>query len=453
MTATPHILVIDDDASLGEVLTDILQEAGYHVRTAGNGPDALEKFRECRFQAVLLDLLLPGLNGLEILEQLKEIDPICPVIMMSGHGTIKSAVEATRKGAYDWMEKPLEKDRVLITVRNAVGQSLLASERDYFHEEIKSRYEMVGASKAMQAIYSLIDRVAPTHSTIMISGESGTGKELVARAVHMHSSRAGQPFVEVNCAAVPDTLIESELFGHVRGAFTGALRDKPGKFMMAENGTLFLDEIGELSGAAQAKLLRVLENGEIAPVGRDFCCRVDVRIVAATNKDLKSLVETGVFREDLFHRINVIGITVPPLRERPDDILPILTYYTDRFTDEYKMERKQFLPDAEAVLLSYEWPGNIRELKNFAEKLAVLVRDPMVGGRYVTQILMENQQSPLTAVPRPASGTFKSAKMSFEKHFLMQALEHHKWNVTQTAADLDMPRSLLYKKMEKYKLK
>ncbi|MBN2416621.1 sigma-54-dependent Fis family transcriptional regulator [bacterium] len=453
MTAKPHILIIDDDASLGEVLTDILEEAGYRVCTTGNGQDALEKFRECAFQSVLLDLLLPGLNGLEILEQLKVIDPLCPVIMMSGHGTIKSAVEATQKGAFDWMEKPLEKERVLITVRNAVEQAMLAAERAYFHDEIRSRYEMVGSSEQMQPVYSLIDRVAPTHSTVLINGESGTGKELVARAVHMHSSRAGQPFVEVNCAAVPETLIESELFGHVKGAFTGALRDKRGKFMMAQDGTLFLDEIGELSAAAQAKLLRVLESGEISPVGKEVCCQVDVRIIAATNKDLKQRVREGLFREDLFHRINVITISIPPLRERRDDILPILTYYTDLFTAEYRMEPKQFLPDAEAVLLAYEWPGNVRELKNFAEKLIVLVGDSLIGGRHVSQILMEQRQQPFTRITTEAASTFKAAKISFEKHFLMQALERRGWNVTQTAAELDMPRSLLYKKMEKYKLK
>jgi len=449
MISQNKILVVDDDEAMGDVLSDILSTEGYAVQWVGNGSDAVKYIKEDSFDVVLLDLLLPGINGLEILKQILSIKPSIVVVMMSGHGTIKTAVEATRLGAYEWLEKPLEKDRVLLTIRNAVEKSTLQKEKDILLSEARETYKMVGASPGIERVYQLIDKVAPTDATVLITGESGTGKELVARAIHINSKRPAYPFVEINCAAVPDTLIESELFGHVKGAFTGAVKTQEGKFQQADDGTLFMDEIGDLSSIAQAKVLGAIETGEVAKIGSTTIERVDVRLITATNMNLSEMIAEGTFREDLYHRINVIEIHIPSLRERRDDILPLLHYFLGTYASQNNVLKKELTPGAEALVFSHDWPGNVRELRNFAEKVTVLVDTQKITRHHVAELL----KFPQIKNDHPGPKTFKQAKKSFEKHFIISALTQNNWNVSQTAEALDMPRSLLYKKMEKYGIK
>ena len=341
MNSKKKILIVDDDEMMGDILGEILTCDGYQVKWVGNGNDALTALNESPIDIVLLDLRLPDMNGNQVLKKILEINPLTTVIMMSGHGTIQTAIEATRLGAYDWLEKPLEKNRVLLTVRNAIEKNNLLKERELLLSEAKECYKMVGTSPALQKIYSLIDRVAPTNATVLITGESGTGKELVARAIHINSNRASLPFIHVNCSAIPDTLIEGELFGHVRGTFTGAERTRKGKFQLADQGTLFLDEIGDLSLAAQAKILIAIETGNIATVGTEMSGKVDVRVICATNKNLDQKVAQGTFRDDLLNRINVIGINVPPLRERRDDILPLAYHFLETYCIQNNTEKNR----------------------------------------------------------------------------------------------------------------
>jgi two-component system, NtrC family, nitrogen regulation response regulator NtrX len=387
MTARIKILIIDDDPVMGDVVRDILAFHGYAVSYIGNGGDALQMVFNENFDVILLDLLLPGINGLEILRQIIERKPETQVVMMSGHGTIQTAVQATKMGAYDWLEKPLEKERLLLTVRHAVERNRLGHERDALIRDAKERYRMIGVSPAMQRVFHLIDRVAAKDATVLITGESGTGKDLVAHAIHQNSQRSAAPFVRMNCAAVPESLIESELFGHVRGAFTNAMNEKKGKFQAADGGTLFMDEIADLSISAQSKVLRAVETGEVAKVGSDKSEAVDIRLISASNKDLHAMVGAGTFREDLFHRINVIEIRMPPLRDRKEDIPPLAAHFLEEYSARYNIRRKQLMPDAEALLLMYDWKGNIRELRNLMEKLVVLVDTVQLGGRQVSQIM------------------------------------------------------------------
>ena len=448
MTSKNKILIVDDDETLCDTLEDVLSSEGYRVQWVGNGTDALKLIDQDAIDIVLLDLLLPGMDGLEVLKKILQMKTPPTVIMMSGHGTIRTAVEATKLGAYDFLEKPLEKNRVLLTVRNAVEKSVLLKEKNILLSETKERYRMVGTSPAMKSIYQLIDKVAPKNVTVLITGESGTGKELIAHAIHINSKRAANPFIQVNCAAIPETLIESELFGHVKGAFTGAHIEKQGKFQLADGGTLFLDEIGDLSPSAQAKVLRAVETGEVFKVGTESQENADVRLISATNKHLEEMIQGASFREDLYHRINVIEIRVPPLRERPSDILPLMEHFLEQYCRQNNVEKKRLAPDAEALLLSHSWPGNVRELRNLAEKLVVLVDDQTVTGQHVARLL----DFPDLEIELSKAKTFKEAKMSFEKSFILHALSENKWNILQTAEALNMPRSLLYSKMEKYGL-
>ena len=447
MMLSKKILTVDDDALMGEVLSDILNEAGYHAAWAGNGADAIRHMAQDPADVVLLDLLLPGIDGLEVLRRLIRNHPLTPVIMMSGHGTIQSAVEATRQGAYAWMEKPLEKERVLLMVRNALEKQTLVQEKNLLLSEAKERYRMVGTSPHLRGIYRLIDRVAPMPSTVLITGESGTGKELVARAIHINSARAAAPLVQVNCAAVPESLIESELFGYEKGAFTGAGQSRKGRFQQAHGGTLFLDEIGDLSAMAQAKVLRAIESGEVVPVGSDSTVTVDVRLITATNCDLQAKVHEGLFREDLYHRINVIELALTPLRQRTEDIPPLLEHFLQLCAEVAKMPPKRLLPEALTLCLAYGWPGNVRELRNLTEKICVLVDGDTVTAADVRHLL-SMQQAP--QVLRTA--TLREAKRQFEREFILEALGRHHWNVARTAETLDMPRSLLYQKIDRYGL-
>ena len=449
MPPKKKILVVDDDQIMGDILADILNYKGYNVQWVGSGAEALQLLSENQIDIIMLDLKLPGMNGIEILKEINKINPGTTVIMMSGHGTIRTAVEATQLGAYDWLEKPLEKERVLLTVKNAIDKSALLREREILLAEAKERYKMIGTSPGIKGVYQLIDKVAPTDATVLITGESGTGKELVAHAIHINSKRAGSPFIQLNCAAVPETLIESELFGHVKGSFTGAHTDRKGRFQLANSGTLFLDEIGDLSQLAQAKLLRAIDSNEVETVGAEKTDFVDVRYIFATNKNLKEKVENEKFREDLLHRIDVFEIGIPPLRERPEDILPLARFFLHKFCSQNNIKQKLLTPDAEAVLLSHKWNGNVRQLRNLVEKMVILFDDPQISGPQISRIL----NSPTLDFDLSQTKIYKQAKESFERSYILHALSANNWNVVKTAKSLAMERSVLYKKLEKYKIK
>jgi len=448
MATKGNILIVDDDKELGQSLIDILSYEGYTCLWVGNGYDAIQAVQQDSYHIVLMDLLLPSINGLETMYQMQKIDPSIIVIMMSGIGTIQDAIKATRMGAYDWIEKPLESERVLITIRNALEKSQLIQEKELLLADAKERYKMVGASPAMKKIFNLIDKVSPQNVTVMITGESGTGKDLIAHAIHLNSSRATKPFVQVNCAAIPETLIESELFGHTKGAFTGAVNDKQGKFHAANTGTIFLDEIGDLSQPAQAKVLRTLESGQVEQVGSSSPIEVNVRIICATNKDLQTMMNNGEFREDLYHRIFVIHIHIPPLRERKEDIMPLMNHFLDYYTSG-DQPVKTITPDGETFLLSYEWPGNVRELRNLTEKANILIETPEINRQQLVSLL---EYSGLSK-KKNTSNSFQEAKKEFEKKFIYQALKKHNWNITQTAKHINMPRSLVYNKINEFGLK
>lgn len=374
-----RVLVVDDEPKVCAALGSLLEIYGYQVESALNGQKALEVIAEKEaeeggFDAVLLDLVMPGMDGLSVLEVIARKWPQLPVIMLSGHGTIARAVEAIRLGAFDFLEKPIESERILIALENAIRKYRLEKEREVLIQTALERFRMVGVSRAMEDIFRLIEKVAPTDAKVLITGESGTGKELVARAIHLRSERAAGPFLVVNCAAIPEELIESELFGHEKGAFTGASEKKLGKFELAHQGTLFLDEIGDMSPRLQSKVLRAIEYEEIQRVGGRQSIRVDTRIICASNRDLREAVRQKTFREDLYFRISVIKIHIPPLRERPEDI-PVLTeYFMRMFCEERKREKIRITPEAMNLLVNYRWPGNVRELKNLVEKVVVLHR-------------------------------------------------------------------------------
>jgi two-component system nitrogen regulation response regulator NtrX len=367
-----NILVIDDEKSIRSTLKDILEHEGFNVELASNGPEALEKFSKSQFDAVLCDIKMPGMDGIEVLEKIQDIANDVPVIMISGHGTIDTAVEAIKKGAFDFIEKPPDLNRLLIAIRNAMDKSTLITETKVLRQKLTTKQEMVGESEAMKKVREMIDRVAPTDARILITGDNGTGKELVARLLHEKSSRVANPFVEVNCAAIPSELIESELFGHEKGAFTSAIKQRKGKFEHANGGTLFLDEIGDMSLSAQSKVLRALQENRITPVGSDKDIEVNVRIIAATNKNLKEEIQKNNFREDLYHRISVILIHVPSLNERKEDIPLLAEYFNNQICTEYGITKKIITQGAIDELKKIKWTGNIREFRNVLERLIIL---------------------------------------------------------------------------------
>jgi len=378
-----NILVIDDEKSIRSTLKDILEHEGFAIELASNGPEALELFSKNQFDAVLCDIKMPGMDGIEVLEKLQEISNDVPVIMISGHGTIDTAVEAIKKGAFDFIEKPPDLNRLLITIRNAMDKTSLITETRVLKQKLTSKYEMIGESDAMKRVRDMIDRVAPTEAKILVTGDNGTGKELVARLLHEKSPRAANPFVEVNCAAIPSELIESELFGHEKGAFTSAHKQRKGKFEHANGGTLFLDEIGDMSLSAQSKVLRALQENRITPVGSDKDIEVDVRIIAATNKNLKEEIQKNNFREDLYHRISVILIHVPSLDERKEDIPLLADYFNNQICTEYGTSKKLITKEAIDELKKISWTGNIREFRNVLERLIILCDKEISGADVV----------------------------------------------------------------------
>lgn len=373
------ILIIDDEKSIRSTLKEILEYEKYEVDEAVDGQDGIDKISAKKYDIALCDIKMPKLDGIEVLEKAQDIDPDVQFIMISAHGSIETAVEAVKKGAYDFIQKPPDLNRLLITVRNALDKSTLVTETKVLKKKISKTFDIVGDSAAIQEVKSTIEKVAPTEARVMITGENGTGKELVARWVHMQSNRAKQPFVEVNCAAIPSELIESELFGHEKGSFTSAVKQRIGKFEQANGGTLFLDEIGDMSLSAQAKVLRALQENKITRVGGDKDINVNVRVVAATNKDLKEEIKEKRFREDLYHRIGVILIHVPPLRERKEDIAQLVDKFLNDISAEYGTKKCEIEAKAIELLQSYEWTGNIRELRNVTERLVIMCGNKITG--------------------------------------------------------------------------
>jgi len=444
------LLVVDDETSIREAIRQILEYEGHEVAIAADGMDALELIADRRPDLIFLDVKMPGLDGLEILERIREDDPSALVIMISGHGTIETAVEATRKGAFDFLQKPLDSDRILVTVRNALKLRGLSARVEALQERVEARHEIVGGSSQIEHVLERVERVAPTGARVLITGENGTGKELVARAIHRLSDRSDGPFVDVNCAAIPSELIESELFGHIKGSFTGAVSDREGRFEQADGGTLFLDEVGDMSLDAQAKVLRALEQGVITRVGGSRAIEVDVRVVAATNKELSGEIEEGRFREDLYYRLNVVPVHVPPLRERRDDIPMLVQHFSGRPGAQHHPVRV-FEPEAIERLRSLDWPGNVRELRNTIERLMILSRGEKVTAADVER-LAGGARGEGFSVDLGAVETFSEFKDRAERTYIVQKLRENDWNVSETARSLEMPRSNLYKKIEKYGL-
>jgi two-component system nitrogen regulation response regulator NtrX len=444
-TRKSKILIVDDDKSLSEIVVNILDYEGYTTDVANTGGEAVSKIKNTLFDLVLLDLKLPDMSGMRVLEKAREHIPPIQVVMISGEGTIHAAVEAARIGAYDFLEKPLDSERVLVTVKNALNKSQLEREKAHLLNSVKEHYTMVGESPAMQQIQQLVFKAAATDSKVLIEGENGTGKELVARAIYINSSRISEPFIAVNCAAIPDTLIESELFGYKRGAFTGANVDKVGRFHLADGGTLFLDEVGDMSMMTQAKVLRVLEEGIFEMIGGKESIQTDVRVIAATNKDLIREMQEGNFREDLYFRLNVLNIKVPPLRERTEDIPLLMDHFIRRFSEEHGVLPKQIRSQSMNHLIRYQWPGNVRELKNFVEKLMVLVESDEVRPKDVSSIL---NYRPKLCYESNQDCTLKDAKEEFEREFIRSKLKICNWNITRTSELLKIPRTYLHKKIK-----
>ncbi len=439
------MLVVDDESAIRDSLHMILEYEGYRVEEAGSGSQALTRIADRPPDAVILDIKMPEMDGLELLKALRDRGYDMPVLMISGHADVATAVEATRRGAYDFFEKPLERDRVLLSLRNAVESYRLQTENRTLRIEPD---QLMGSAAAIRRLRETIERAAPTPATVLITGESGTGKELVARAIHRQSARRDRPIVQVNCAAIPEELIESELFGHEKGSFTGAVRKQIGKFVAADGGTIFLDEIGDMSARTQAKVLRVLQNGEVEPVGAERTVTVDVRVVAATNRDLEAEIAAGRFREDLFYRLNVIPVRTPALREHLEDLPVLVEYFVRRYADQNNYKAKEFTPEAVAHLKALPWKGNVRELKNLVERLLILSPGDKVTREDV--IAATGGTRPELSTSLLAVQTLREFRDLSERMFLLHKLEENNWNVTQTAQAIDTPRSNLYKKLDQY---
>ncbi len=444
-----RILVVDDEEPIRKTLRMALEYEGYDVSESSSGQEALVLIEREPPDLVFLDIKMPGMDGLEVLEKLTEKSPSPPVIMVSGHGTIQTAVQATKLGAFDFIEKPLETERVLLAVRNALERKELAEEVGRLRLKFERRYQMVGSSLALERVREAIKRSAPTNATVLITGESGTGKELVARAIHTNSQRARGPFVQVNCAAIPEDLIESELFGHEKGSFTGATAKQIGKFEQAHRGTIFLDEVGDMSARTQAKVLRVLQEGEVERVGSQATIKVDVRVIAATNKDLKSEIETGTFREDLFFRLSVIPVHTPALRERREDIEPLISHFVQTFAAEDNLRPKGFSAEAMQRLASHAWNGNVRELRNTVERLLIMAPGETIGVADLPETIRYGEEAPAEG---EGTSTLREFKETSERAFLVSKLRENGWNISQTAQVIGTPRSNLYKKLEQYKI-
>ena len=449
------ILVVDDEEAIRTSLRSILEDEGYDVSVAANGVEALKIYGTDPPDLMILDIWMPEMDGLETLRRVKEFVPMTQVMMISGHGSIETAVKAIKLGAYDYIEKPLSLENVTLRVKHALEQFRLAQENRSLRTKVQQKFELVGQSPAMQRLRELIETAGPTNSRVLIGGENGTGKELVARAIHMHSTRSDHPFVAVNCAAIPETLIESELFGHEKGSFTGATSMKRGQFEQADGGTLFLDEIGDMSLNTQAKVLRALQEQQFTRVGGTKLMKVDVRVLAASNKDLEKEIGKGQFREDLYYRLNVVPIVVPPLRERREDIPALVQHFMKMHVEEQGLRMKEVSSEAMTVFQHYEWPGNIRELRNLIERLMIMVPGFVIDASQAA-LSLQGRTAGVTPTGNQAANplltkfydSLRDARNAFEKEYISRKLREHHWNISRTAEDLKIERSHLHRKIK-----
>ncbi|MDO8425892.1 MAG: sigma-54 dependent transcriptional regulator [Deltaproteobacteria bacterium] len=442
------ILIVDDEKDIREALEGVFKDEGYGVTVAGSAEEALKKLEAWAPEIMLLDIWLPGIDGIDALKEIKGRYPNLPVIMISGHANIETAVKTTKLGAYDFIEKPLSLDKVILTVEHALEHKRLTEENSALRLKAQAKYEIIGKSKIIQALKSDITRVAPANSWVLITGENGTGKEFVARNIHLFSNRSGRPFIEVNCAAIPEELIESELFGHERGAFTSAVAQRKGKFDLADKGTIFLDEIGDMSLKTQAKILRILQEQSFERVGGTEQIKVDVRVIAATNKNLKEQIVKGTFREDLYYRLNVIPFQVPPLRERVEDITLFIEYFLREFSRETAREVLTVNKDALTILVNYEWPGNVRELKNLIERLVIMTPSNVITSDDIPSYI--KGATPVQPKNLFRSTLLKEARRDFEREFISRKLKEFGGNIAKTAEAIGIERSHLYRKIKSY---
>jgi two-component system nitrogen regulation response regulator NtrX len=456
-----RILVIDDEAAIRDSLKMTLEYEGYDFIGAATGQEGLALAEREAPDLVLLDVKMPGMDGIDVLERLRAMNETLPVIVVSGHGSISTAVEATKKGAFDFIEKPFASDRVLVSLRNALDSRQLRDENRSLKKAVEVRHQMIGESAGLKQVMAAVARAAPTNATVLIQGESGVGKELVARTIHRNSLRSRERFVQVNCAAIPEELIESELFGHEKGSFTGATEKQLGKFEQADRGTIFLDEVGDMSAKTQAKVLRVLQEGEVERLGSARTIKVDVRVIAATNKNLEEEIEKGHFREDLYFRLAVIPIYVPPLRDRPEDIPLLVRHYMDYFSRDNNARPKRITQAALEGLQRHRWKGNIRELRNTVERLIIMTSGDTIDLTDLPAVVRAPGAG-APAGPAPTklpgdgeaakAGTLREFKDNAERAFLVAKLRENAWNISKTAEVIDTPRSNLYKKLEQYQI-
>ena len=447
------ILAIDDDDHLLRSIKKNLSLRGYQVNTINNPTHALNEIQSTQYHCVLLDVKMPGMNGMDLLKELTTEFPTLPVIMISGQSTISAAVETLKQGAYDFIEKPIEPQKLATTIANAIEHQRLLSAKNILFAELKQTYKMVGESAALEVITQQINKIADTDATVLIQGESGTGKELVAWAIHHSSTRNGKPYVKLNCAAIPGELQESELFGYRKGAFTGADRDYKGKFLYADQGTIFLDEIGDMSLGLQAKLLRVFETKEVERIGDETPHFVDVRIVAATNKDLPQFIKEGHFREDLYFRLNVLSIRIPPLRERREDILPLTYHFLKVHNENHNRRVWKISRRAEALLKNYSWRGNVRQLRNVIEKLVIMSDTSEIGVDELRNALDGKDVVSETELNNNLHGkTLRAAKLQFERDFILRKLNENSWSIQDTASALGIDRTNLFRKMQRLEI-
>ena len=448
------LLIVDDEPGIRQSLSGILRDEGYDAESVESGEECLEFLGKRKVDVVLLDVWLPGIDGLQALEGIRALEHPPVVIMISGHGTIETAVRATKLGAFDFIEKPLSIEKILLTLRHAVELAELGAQNRELQETLRGQYRIIGDSVPMKALRQQLALAAPTNGRVLVYGESGTGKELVAHALHLMSARADKPFVEVNCAAIPEELIESELFGHVKGSFTGAVEDKVGKFEQANGGTLFLDEVGDMSLRTQSKVLRLIEEQRFTPLGSGDNLTVDVRVIAATNKNLEEEIQKGNFREDLFYRLNVIPFFVPPLREHAEDIPALTAYFLTEFARVYGRKPKHIAEPAMEALAHYRWPGNVRELRNLVERLVIMVPGDRIERRHLPPNVCQDHRPAKAAAgtaPRTRTDGFSSlheARAAYERDYILRKLEENQGNVSRTAEVLGLERSHLYRKMK-----
>jgi two-component system nitrogen regulation response regulator NtrX len=446
------ILVVDDEAGVRGSLTGILRDEGYAVEAVESGEACLAVLEKRRCDLLLLDVWLPGIDGLETLSRVRTLDPDLPVVVISGHGSIETAVRAVRMGALDFVEKPLALEKTLVVVKNALRQRRLEVENRALKQQVEHRWLMIGESPAIRRLRAEIAQAAPSNGRVLIFGENGTGKELVARNIHLESLRSQGPFVEVNCAAIPEELIESELFGHTRGAFTGALAAKKGKFELADGGTLFLDEVGDMTLKTQAKVLRALQEQRIEPVGGSGSVVVDVRVIAATNKRLDDEIRKGAFREDLYFRLNVIPFQVPPLRERREDLPLLARHFVIELAQEYGRRPKELAPEVLEILMAHSWPGNVRELRNIVERLVIMTPGDRIEARHLPASLLAGAAPPASTGEATQFPSLAAAREEFERRYIWRKYQECAGNMSRTAEALKVERSNLYRKMKAYGL-